>query len=212
MTATAADDQMVEGPESLGSSLTDAASDIAFRSAGSVHACAPAIYSATVTLSGTANVTEGGATSTQTVTLTLHTTGTGSAALATAISGITLAANDDYTARSEERRVGKESGARSSITATAADDQLVEGPESLGSSLTGAASNAAFNSTGSGTISGRHTDSNRDSSSDVCTANQGGATSTQTVTLTLHTTGTGSAALATAISGITLAANDDYTA
>ena len=137
MTITAVDDQLVEGPESFpGVTLAAPTSNATVSTAGSGTVNVTENDTATVTLSGTTKATEGGATGSQTVTLTLNTSGTGSPSLATAINGITLASNADYSSDTQSFGVGAVSGTTTTLTVTATDDQLVEGTENgLSSSL-----------------------------------------------------------------------------
>src|SRR5262249_18280155 len=85
---------------------------------------------------------------------------TGSASLATAISGITLASNADYSSNTQSFSSGALDGAAVSLTVTATDDRLVEGPENgLSASLVNTTSNASVTETGTGTVNVTDNDS-----------------------------------------------------
>src|SRR5207249_2472833 len=122
----------------------------------------------------------------------------------------TLAPNADYTSSTASFGAGAVSGDTVTLTVTAVDDQLVEGPESFTASLAAPSSNASVSTAGSGTVNVTDNDSATVTLSGTTTAAEGGATGALTATLTLNTSGTGTASLATAISGITLAPNADY--
>ena len=154
LTVTATDDQLVEGTENgLSSSLATPTSTASISTAGSGTVNVTDNDTATVTLSGTAAATEGGATGSLTATLTLNTSGTGTPSLQTAITGVTVPSAADYTSSSGSFGVGAVSGATSTLTITAVDDPLVEGPESFpGVTLSAPTSNASVSTAGSGTV------------------------------------------------------------
>src|SRR5262249_9212738 len=150
---------LVEGPESFSSLLTGTTSHAAVTATGSGSVNVTDNDSATVKI-GRASCREGGgATSSPTATKTKQTTGTGRAALATAITGIALATAADYTASTASIASGATDGAPSAISVPAVDDQLVEGPESFSSLLTGTTSHAAVTATGSGSVNVTDNDS-----------------------------------------------------
>src|SRR4029079_11407710 len=153
----------------------------------------------------------GGSTGALTATLTLNTSGTGSASLQTPITGITLASNADYSSDSQSFSAGAVSGDTVTLTVTATDDQLVEGPESFTASLATPTSNASVSTGGSGAVNVTDNDTATVTLSGSTTAAEGGSTGALTATLTLNTSGTGTQSLATAITGVTLASNADYT-
>ena len=71
----------------------------------------------------------------------------------TAITGVTVPSAADYTSSSGSFGVGAVSGATSTLTITAVDDQLVEGPESFpGVTLSAPTSTASVSTAGSGTV------------------------------------------------------------
>src|SRR6185436_13070409 len=133
----------------------------------------------------------GGATGAVTATLTLNTSGTGTPQLATAITGITLTANADYSGSTAAFASGASNGDTASLTVTATNDQLVEGPESFTASLTGTTSNATVSQAGSATVNVADNDTATVTLSGTTTATEGGATGAVTATLTLNTSGTG---------------------
>ena len=94
----------------------------------------------------------------------------------------------------------------------AVDDQLVEGPETLIATLTGADNGAAVLA-GSDTATRNITDNDTATVtlSGTAAATEGGATGSLTATLTLNTSGTGTPSLQTAITGVTVPSAADYT-
>src|SRR5438093_549477 len=124
-------DRLEEGsfPTRRSSDLTTSNADVTEDGSGTVNVTDN--DSATVTLSDTADVEEGGATDTLTVTLTLQTSGSGPVALATDINGITLAGNADYSSDTQSFLSGAVAGDTVTLTVTAVNDRLVEGPESF---------------------------------------------------------------------------------
>src|SRR5207244_2534173 len=131
-----------EGPESFTALLVNTTSNADVTEDGSGTVNVTDNDSATVTLSDTADVEEGGATDTLTVTLTLQTSGSGPVALATDINGITLAGNADYSSDTQSFLSGAVAGDTVTLTVTAVNDRLVEGPQSLHASLPITTSNA----------------------------------------------------------------------
>src|SRR6185369_6248561 len=162
--------------------------------------------------SGTTTAVENGAAGAVTATLTLQTQGSGAASLATDITGVTLTTNADYSANTQSFAAGASDGATVSLTVTATNDQLVEGPESFTATLVDTTSNASVSETGSATVSITDNDSATVTLSGTTTAVENGAAGAVTATLTLQTQGSGSASLATDITGVTLATNADYSA
>jgi Ca2+-binding RTX toxin-like protein len=208
------DDQMVEGSEgfsiSLGTITFNGADNIM---AGSVTSNAVTIGdndTATVTLSGTAETTEGGSTGSLTATLTLQTTGTGAIQLATDITGITLVSDADFSSDSVSFVSGDSDGAFKTLTVTAINDQLVEGSEMLTGTLANTNSNASVSEAGSGAVNVTDNDTATVTLSGTATTTEGGATGSLTATLTLQTSGMGTIQLATDITGITLASDADF--
>src|SRR5262245_65435054 len=82
-----------------------------------------------MTLWGWRTAVEGGATGSLTVTLGLNTSGTGPAQLATAITGITLAPNADYSSDTQSFGVGAVTIGRASRTERASATAAVGGSE-----------------------------------------------------------------------------------
>src|SRR2546422_875520 len=183
--------------------------------------------SATVTLSGTTTAveggtTEGGTTGALTATLSLQTSGTGTASLATAITGITLASNADYSSNSQAFGIGAVDGATVSLTVRATDDQLVEGPESFAAAaLVDTTSNAAVTESGTGTVNVSDNDSATIAFL-VASSTVGEAAAMQDVTavLTITASGTGTVQLAREVTvnvtdaggGTATGGGTDYTA
>src|SRR5205814_1670411 len=131
---------------------------------------------ATVTLSGTTTAVEGGATGALTETGSATSSETGAASLQTPISGITLASNADYSSSTASFGAGAVSGDTVSLTVTATDDQLVEGPESFTAALASPTSNAAVSTAGSGAVNVTDNDTATVTLSGTTTAVEGGAT------------------------------------
>src|SRR5262249_22752990 len=144
----------------------------------------------------TAKISESGTTGQQLVTLHLVTSGSGTPSLATAITSIRLAANADYSSDAASFSSGATEGTTATLTVTATDDQLVEGPELFTATLAAPTSNASVTTAGSGTVS--ITDN------DTATATFTSASSSLSedsvawpvgVTLTLNTQGSGAPGL-----------------
>src|SRR5439155_312017 len=143
LTVTATDDQLVEGPESFSASLVDTTSNASVTERWGGRRGGKENDTARVTLSGETTAAEGGATGSLTATLTLNTSGTGAPSLATDITGVTVVGQSVYSSRTKLFSSGAVSGNTVTLTVTATDDQLVEGPESFSASLVDTTSNAS---------------------------------------------------------------------
>ncbi|MHC4874970.1 MAG: beta-propeller fold lactonase family protein [Planctomycetota bacterium] len=205
------DDLFVEGAETVIVTLTTATGNVNLGSgpvaadpAGNATVTIADNDTAMVTLSGTANVTEGGATDTLTATLTLNTSGTGTEALKTA-----MAANDDFTASTGSFAVDAVDNDTVTITVTAVDELFVEGPENgLTASLATATGNASVTEAGSGTVNVADNDTATVADNDTATVGfqvvsssvgEGTATHEVTAVLTISSNGSGDEELAKSV-------------
>src|SRR5439155_1192695 len=207
------DDQLVEGNETVVVTLSTTNNANAAIAASPNDNATVTIQdndTATVTLSGSTTAAEGGATGSLTATLTLNTSGTGAPSLATDITGITLVGQPDYSSDTKSFSSGAVSGNTVTLTVTATDDQLVEGPESFLASLVDTTSNASVTETDRKSVVRERVDTATVAVSGSTKAAEGGATGSLTATLTLNTSGTGAPSLATNITGITLVGQADY--
>src|SRR5437773_415545 len=116
----------------------------------------------------------------------------------------------DHSSDTQSFLSGAVAGDTVTLTVTAVNDRLVEGPKSFTAMLVNTTSNADVTEDGSGTVNVTDNDSATVTLSDTADVEEGGATDTLTVTLTLQTSGSGPVALATDINGITLAGNALY--
>lgn len=159
---------------------------------------------ATVTLSGTAGVTEGGGTGSLTATLTFSTDGTGTPTLKTPITGVTLGANSDYTSSIASFAVDAVANATQTLTITATNDRLLEGFESSSPTLAAMTSNATVAAAGTGTVNVTDDESATLSIESVSEVTESGS---QTIPISLFITGTGTTGNFALGSGITLTAD-----
>src|SRR5439155_1292013 len=135
------------------------------------------------------------------------------AQLATSITGITLAANADYSSDTKWLVRNAATVDTLTLTVTAVNDGKEEGPESFTALLVNTTSNASVTEDGSGAVNVTDNDSATVTLSDVSYVSESATTDSP---LSLHDAlpicigDPSTAQLATSITGITLAANADY--
>jgi large repetitive protein len=211
------DDRLIEGTESIVVQLQTASNPVdptvAVGTQNTASASITDNDTATVALlgGGGVSVTEGGGSSSVQVQLTLNSTGSGIEQLAVPVSA-NLPGNADYTPTAAVFSPGATTGATSTITVSAVDDQLVEAAvETFGSEALQASSAASVAAVGTQSVSVVDNDSATVAIATGATSvTEGGASSSINAFLTLVTSGNvGPAQLAVPIS-VGIAGNSDF--